>query len=190
MTETFFDFRPFPVVETERLVLREIVPSDVQDVFAFRSDAEEQRHNDPPCQHVSEAEELITRLARDFADGAAVQWGLTRKADGRVEGLLGYNYWNRPHRRAGVGYDLARRLWGQGLMSEALGAVVEFGSERMRLNRIEAHTNTENVRSVRMLRRMGFLQEGTLHDQFYEGGAFHDVSLFVLLARDRARHSR
>lgn len=177
----------FPVLSTARLVLREIVPADAAALFAFRSDVEEQQHNDPPLRTLAEAHALIERLAAEYRDAGAVRWGLTLKDDGTVVGLLGYNYWAVPHARAGVGYDLSRRLWGRGLMSEAMAAVLNHGFDTMRLNRIEAHTNSENTASVRMLRRLGFWQEGTLHDQFYEDGAFHDVALYVLLRRDRTR---
>jgi [ribosomal protein S5]-alanine N-acetyltransferase len=180
-----FDAEVFPVLETERLILREIVASDTADVFAFRSDPEEQKYNDAPLRSLPQARELIDRLAREYRDQRAIRWGLTVKGDGAVVGLLGYNYWNVAHFRAGLGYDLKRSLWGRGLMPEAVDAVLDFGFSRMQLHRVEVHTNTENASSVRMLRKLGFWQEGTLHEYFYEDGAFHDVSLFVLLRRDR-----
>lgn len=179
------DAEVFPMLETERLILREIVASDAADVFAFRSDPEEQKHNDSPLQSLPEARELIDRLAREYREGRAIRWGLTMKGEGAVVGLLGYNYWNVAHFRAGLGYDLKRSLWGRGLMPEAVDAVLDFGFSRLQLNRVEAHINTENTSSVRMLSKLGFWQEGTFHDQFYEDGAFHDVSLFVLLRRNR-----
>jgi RimJ/RimL family protein N-acetyltransferase len=185
-----FDAEVFPVLETERLILREIVASDAADVLAFRSDPEEQKYNDSPLRSLSEARELIDRLGREYREERAIRWGLTMKGEGAVVGLLGYNYWNVAHFRAGLGYDLKRSLWGNGLMPEAVEAVLDFGFSRMELNRLEAHTNTANTSSVRMLRKLGFWQEGTLHEQFYEDGAFHDVSLFVLLRRDRPATKR
>ncbi|MGH3930859.1 MAG: GNAT family N-acetyltransferase [Pseudonocardiaceae bacterium] len=105
-----FDTEVFPVLETERLILREIVASDAADVFAFRRDPEEQRHNDPPLRSLPEARELIDRLAREYREERAIRWGLTVKGEGAVVGLLGYNYWNVAHFRAGLGYDLKRSL--------------------------------------------------------------------------------
>jgi ribosomal-protein-alanine N-acetyltransferase len=102
-----------------------------------------------------------------------------------VVGLLGYNYWDPNHRRAGLGYDLKRSLWGRGLAAEAMRAVVDFGFGPMALNRVEAHTDAENARSIRLLRRLGFWQEGTFHEHYLEDGAFHDVALYVMLQRDR-----
>jgi ribosomal-protein-alanine N-acetyltransferase len=174
----------FPILETPRLILREIVAADAPALFAFRSDPVEQKHNDPPLTSLAEAEELIERLTVEHRDHGAVRWGLTVKGENDVVGLLGYNYWTKPHQRAGIGYDLSRRLWGRGLMSEAVRAVLRHGFEAMDLNRVEAHTTAENTPSIRMLRRLGFRQEGTLHEHFFEDGTFHDVALYVMLRRD------
>ena len=54
----------------------------------------------------------------------------------------------------------------------------------MNLNKIEAHTNSENTQSVRMIEKLGFWLEGVFHNHFYEDDTFHDVSLFALLRRD------
>ena len=171
----------FPVLTTPRTVLREIVPSDATALFAFRSDAEEQRYNDPPLIDLDEAGALVERLAREYRDDAVVRWGLTVGADDVVVGLLGYNSWDREHARAELGYDLARPLWGRGLAGEAVRAVVDFGFDRMGLERIGVRTDAANVRSLRMLDRLGFRREGTLRGWFVEDGTRHDIALYSLL---------
>jgi ribosomal-protein-alanine N-acetyltransferase len=176
------------VLERTHVRLREIVPADAADLFAFRSDPEEQRYNDPPLRTLDEAHELIESLAREYREEGAIRWGLTLAGEDTVVGLLGYNSWSPADHRAALGYDLKRGLWGRGLASEAVRAVLEFGFGPMALNRVEAHTDAENTRSIRMLRRLGFWQEGTFHEHYLEDGAFHDVALYVLLRRDRVRH--
>lgn len=174
----------FPVLRTPRTVLREIVAADAPALYAFRSDPEEQRHNDPPLTEPGQAAELVERLAREHRDGA-VRWGLTLPGDGVVVGLLGYNTWSREHDRAEVGYDLARRLWGRGLAAEAMRAVLDFGFDAMGLNRISAHTEVANTRSIRMLERLGFRREGTLRELVRDGDAYRDVAVYAVLRNDR-----
>jgi ribosomal-protein-alanine N-acetyltransferase len=173
-----------PVLRTPRLVLRPLVAADAPALFRFRSDPVEQQYNDRPLGSPDDAHALLDRLAAEHANDGAVHWGLTLREDDVVVGLLGYNYWARPHRRAGVGYDLSRRLWGRGLASEAMTAVLDHGFGAMGLNRVEAHTDAENAASIRMLERLGFWREGTFHDHFEEDGRFHDIALFVKLRRD------
>jgi ribosomal-protein-alanine N-acetyltransferase len=174
-----------PTLLTERLVLREIVPDDAADLFAFRSDPIEQRYNDPPLRTLDEAHDLIRRLDRERSEYGAVHWGVTLVGDDRVVGLLGYNEIVVEHRRASLGYDLARRLWGQGLATEALTAVLDHGFDALGLNRVEAHTDAANASSIRLLQRLGFWREGTFHDRFFEDDGYHDIALFVLLRRNR-----
>jgi ribosomal-protein-alanine N-acetyltransferase len=171
-----------PTIVTDRLVLRGIVPGDAADLFAFRSDPVEQRYNDPPLRSLAESRELVERLDRERRELGAVHWGITLAGDDRVVGLLGYNEVVAAHRRASIGYDLARRLWGRGLASEAMRAVLEHGFNVLGLHRVQAHTEAANIASIRLLHRLGFWREGTFHDHVLEDGAFHDVALFVLLA--------
>ncbi len=174
-----------PVLTTERLVLRGIVPEDAADLFAFRSDQVEQRYNDPPLRTLGEAHDLIRRLDRERREYGAQHWGVTLVGGDRVVGLLGYNEIVTEHRRASLGYDLARRLWGRGLATEALTAVLGHGFDTLGLNRVEAHTDAANASSIRLLRRLGFWQEGTFHDRFREDDGYHDIALYVLLRRNR-----
>jgi len=176
----------FPVLTTLRTTLREIVPADAAALFAFRSDAEEQRYNDPPLTDVDEAGALVERLAREYRDDGVVRWGLTVGRDDVVVGLLGYNSWNRDDARAEIGYDLARRLWGRGLAAEAVRAVVDFGFDRMGLNRIGVRTDAANLRSVRLLDRLGVQREGTLRAWFVEHGTPHDIAVYSLLRSERS----
>ena len=119
-------FPTFPVLTTRRIRLREIVPADAPDVFAFRRDPEEQRYNDPPFAHPDEADALIERLARDYREHGAVRWGLALDDD-VVVGLFGFNSWDTTNRRASIGYDLKRSLWGHGLATEAMRSILAFG---------------------------------------------------------------
>jgi ribosomal-protein-alanine N-acetyltransferase len=178
-------FSSFPVLTTRRLVLRELVPEDAADLFRFRSDAEEQRYNAVPLRTVSEALALIDDLRAAYAARRQLQWGLTLREAPRVIGLLGFIAWERGHRRAEIGYDLARPLWGRGLGTEAVGALVRFGFERLGLNRIEAQTIVDNLASVRLLERLGFRREGVRREySLEEDGRFHGGAIYGLLRRE------
>jgi ribosomal-protein-alanine N-acetyltransferase len=182
-----FAFEAFPVLTTARLVLRDLRPEDAPDVFRFRSDAEEQYFNSEPLRAPAEALALIEELRADYAARRGIQWAVTLAGEGRVVGLMGFNAWERGHRRADLGYDLARPLWGRGYGREAVAAIVRFGFERMALNRIEAFTIADNVRSVRLLERLGFRREGLRRELTLEAdGRFHDGTIYGLLRREYA----
>ncbi len=181
-----FDYNSFPPLETERLILRELTPEDAEAVFHIRGDYEVTRYNiGPAYQSVQQASELIEGIASGFRDGIDLRWGITRRDNPQwVIGMCGYNYWSRTDHRASIGYDLARACWGQGIMSEALHAVIQFGFRRMELNRIEADADTRNTASHRVLEKLGFKREGVMREQFYDGDGFYDLVLFSLLRRE------
>jgi ribosomal-protein-alanine N-acetyltransferase len=180
-----FELTAFPTLTTERLILRETVVADADDIFAFRGDREVQQYNVRPMRDVAEATSLVHTMRAWYATHQAIQWGITVRGENRVVGLCGLHDWMRRHRRAAIGYDLVRELWGQSVAYEAMRAVVQFGFERMNLNRIEAITIAENARSIRLLHRLGFQQEGIRRDySLEEDGAFHGSAIFGLLRAD------
>jgi ribosomal-protein-alanine N-acetyltransferase len=185
MTE-LFDFSRFPVLETAHLILRQLTPEDSEAVFRIRSDYEVTRHNiGPAYQTLQQATELIEAINGGFQDEMEIRWGITlRSSRDGVIGMCGYNYWSRHDHRASVGYDLARAYWGQGIMSEALRAVIDFGFTQMALNRVEADADVRNIASHRVLEKLGFRREGMLREQFYDGDGFYDLLLFSLLRRE------
>lgn len=181
-SKTIFDFKKFPELTTERLLLRRTLMTDASDVLIFRSDPYVQRFNGPVFQDVAEAEALIHELDREYFDEAGISWSVTLQNEGKVIGLFGIHHWNKYHRRAEVGYDLNRSYWGQGIASEALRAIIQFGFEQMNLNRIYAGTIADNHESVRLLEAIGFEREGTRRSFSWEDdGTFHDSAMYGLL---------
>jgi ribosomal-protein-alanine N-acetyltransferase len=127
---------------------------------------------------------LINALGEGFRLKDEIRWGITRRGEDIVIGMVGYNFWARADNRAAVGYDLARAAWGQGIMPEALQRIIEFGWERMGLNRIEADCSADNPASVRVLEKVGFTLEGRQREQYYDEDGYHDLLLWGLLRRD------
>jgi ribosomal-protein-alanine N-acetyltransferase len=103
----------FPILETERLILREPVLSDAADIFVFRSDPVVQKYNARPIMAVSEAEEMIERNRAMFDREDGIVWAVTLKGEDRDIGMVGFSAWSY-HNRAMVGYDLAREYLGAG----------------------------------------------------------------------------
>jgi len=184
--EPDFDFGPFPVLETERMILRELLPEDGPGIFGIRGDYEVTKYNGGMnYTRLDQAEALIASIRDAYRDKRSVRWGMTLKGgDDAVIGMCGYNYWVRADFRGSIGYDLARAYWGRGLMPEALRAILTFGFEHMALNRVEADASINNRQSMRVLEKVGFLREGHQREQFYENGEFGDLVLFSLLKRD------
>lgn len=180
-----FDFEAFPVLQTERLRLRQIAENDADAIFAIRSDYAVTKYNSGPAYtDIAQAQDLIQQMTIAYNEQRSIRWGITHPPDNTVIGMVGYNYWDRNDHRGSVGFDLLRKQWRQGLMSEALHAIIQFGFEQMALNRIEADASIYNDGSINLLKKLGFVQEGTQREQYYEAGRYHDLVLLALLKRD------
>ena len=179
------DHARFPVLTTDRLLLRQPEADDAADVLVFRGDPEVQRFNSEPHSSEAQSIELIEEIRREYEERTGVCWAVTLVATGRVVGLFGISAWDRYHRRAEVGYDLARDHWGKGLAGEALAAVLAFGFDALDLHRIEALTIADNHASVRLLERLGFVREGNRRAYSWEeDGTFHDSAVYGLLSNE------
>lgn len=181
-------FDEFPVLKTERLVLRQVRPSDAPALFAIFSNPAVTRYYDQPTfTELAQAEELAARMRQRFADKRTIRWTITRPSDDQLLGTCGFAEWKRHFHCAAVGYELAQSEWGQGIMTEVLTAVLTFGFTHMQINRVEAYVMTGNDPSMRLLQKLGFQEEGLLRQYGYWQDAYHDLHLFALLKRDFLR---
>ena len=90
-----FDYSAFPVLVTDRIILRELRNEDAADLLVFRGDSEAQRFNSEPLQTLEQSVALIEEVCGDYGAGTGVPWALTLKSSGRVVGLFGYHNWDR-----------------------------------------------------------------------------------------------
>jgi ribosomal-protein-alanine N-acetyltransferase len=181
-----FDFSSFPSLTTPRLRLREIVSADADDVFELRSDEQTQRLNLEPMQYPGEAHYLIDWMHSSFQRRTMLQWGITLRGDDRVIGICGLHDIRQELSRSEVGYDLRREYWRQGIMTEAMRAVIAFAFDVVRLNRLYAQTRADNLASIRLLEKLAFQREGTLRAHLRDrvSGCFVDEIIFGLLVDD------
>jgi ribosomal-protein-alanine N-acetyltransferase len=174
-----------PTLITERLTLRELRPEDAADVLIFRGDPYVQRFNSEPLKTVKEAAAFIEELNAGNRGGRWLEWAITLRDQDRALGLVGLGSWDKHHRRAEVGYDLAHAFWGRGIGTAAVRAVVNYGFTALNLNRIEAATIADNHESVNLLKKLGFRLEGTRRSYSWEeDGTFHDSAMFALLREE------
>jgi ribosomal-protein-alanine N-acetyltransferase len=103
-------------------------------------------------------------------------------ADGPIIGTCNYtNIVRGPFQACHLGYQVARTHEGRGLMTEALRATNAFMFDVLRLHRIMANYRPENLRSARVLERLGFVREGIARDFLFIDGAWRDHVLTALV---------
>jgi len=175
-----------PMITTARLRLRPLGHAQGGALFEVLYDAQAMHFwSSPPHESAHVTAELIERARGSFFAGDGVEWAITRASDDVAIGKIGHWRWQRAHSRSEVGFILRRDLWRQGLASEALGAIVDWGFAQLELHSIEAQLDVENVGSQRTLERVGFRREGLLQESYFDGRQFRDTLVYGLLRRDR-----
>lgn len=138
-----------------------------------------------PMDFLTEAvqRKRLQKAEADTRAGTAMRWWLYLKGEPNVlVGSIGLNDIARgPFQNALLGYALDGELQGQGLMQEGLNAVILHAfSAEINLHRIQANVRPDNLRSLRVLERLGFEREGYARDYLYIQDKWHDHVMFAL----------
>lgn len=182
-----------PILETERLRLVPLQPGMEQPMIEYSqtNEAHFRPWNAPPVQGEYSPERwttLCAHSAHDFEMGRGYRFILQRRdLPGTPIGVANYSQVSRgPFQACFLGYQIARDCEGQGLMREALTAGNRFIFETACLHRIHANYIPTNVRSGRLLARLGFTIEGYAKDYLFINGAWQDHVLTSLSNAGRA----
>jgi ribosomal-protein-alanine N-acetyltransferase len=138
-----------------------------------------------PILSIQQAEERVRGRMGLFRDKMGVRWAITLRADPRrLVGSCGYFSVRRGTATVETGYELHPDYWRQGLMTEALQAMIQYSFSDQALlpvHRIEALVAPGNIASIRLLEKLGFAREGLRREFGFWGGRYQDVYLYALL---------
>ncbi|PWN64460.1 GNAT family N-acetyltransferase [Chryseobacterium oncorhynchi] len=172
----------FPVLETERLILRQLTLNDSEDLFEYFSQDEVMEYYDlDTFKTLEDAQHIIQHFNSEFKERKGFRWALELKSEKKVIGTCGYHNWYHEHFKAEIGYELNPLYWQQSFMKEAILPILTFGFESMRLHRVDAFIDPANISSEKLLSSLNFQEEGTMRDYFFEKGKFVDAKLFGLI---------
>ena len=178
-------FTRIPTITTSRLTLRRIMPSDLDDVFAYASDASVPRYllwyPHPDKDYTAR---YLREVDRRYKKAQFYDWAVTLTDSGKMIGTCGFTSFDLPNNSAEVGYVLASSYWGQEIACEALRAVITFGFEALELNRIEAHFMPGNNASRRVLEKCMMQPEGVRREAMYAKGRYIDIETYAMTAAD------
>jgi len=175
-----------PPLDTPRLELRNLGPEHRDFVFRHFADprVSEFLVDADPVRTQADADEIV-----EFYEHPETRhrnrWVLHERPELEPIGTIGLHGYDPHRRKVEVGYDLAPDRWGNGLMSEALAAVLDHAFDQIGAHRIEAFVHVDNARSAALLERHRFVLEGTVRAMYFFDGRWHDHHLFALLSTDR-----
>jgi [ribosomal protein S5]-alanine N-acetyltransferase len=174
-----------PTIETERLLLRKITLNDANDMFEYTSDPQVSEFTTwSTHSSIEDSKYFLKTLVKMYKRRELVDWGIVHKAEKKFIGTCGFVEWRMTHSRAEIGYALSRRYWGEGYMSEAVSAVIDFGFREMQLNKILARCEVNNIASARVMEKVGMKLEGILRQQLFVKGRYWDLKAYSILREE------
>lgn len=176
----------FPQIETKRLILTDIHAADASEIFNIFSNKSVVEYYDlEQFSEVSTAEKLIELFRARYTAKLGIRWAIRLKNESTLIGTCGFNSWSESMKSAVIGYDLNASYWGNGYAREAVEGALDFaffGSLPCGpIHRVQADTVVGNLRSEKLLLRLGFREEGLRRESGHWKGAFHSLKCFGLL---------
>jgi [ribosomal protein S5]-alanine N-acetyltransferase len=178
-------FSIFPIIESKRLILRQLTPEDAPDFFACQSDPEVFRYSGRSKEpSLESATHTLNILFKRHQERTMLSWAIVLKENQCFIGRFQIEEWSDENHRAAVGYLLGKQYWGKGYATEALSAVIAYLYEQTTVNRIDAFTWSENIASARVMEKAGMRFEGLARQKRFAKGAFRNLKIYAILRED------
>lgn len=170
------------IIETERLLLKELTPELMGYIFN--------------CMNISDGMSFLGIEKQESYDLEKRKWeegiigfdlgykgfNMILKDTKQVVGKIGYHTWKPSHRRSEIGYAISIDSYKQnGYTKEAMKPFLIYGFEKMNLNRIEAFVSPFNTPSIKLIERYGFTKEGLLRQHYGRNAVAEDSAVYGLL---------
>lgn len=171
----------FPVIRTERLLLRRVSPGDSAGIYSCYSDPDTMKYLGTPLDDRLSAAGIVEDYISGFEEGHNLVWSLETLCDGTFLGTAGFEEFSFLDFSAETGFTLLQEHRGRGYMAEAMREILTCGFQRIGLNRIEARIHPGNLPAVKLVEKLGFRREGHLRKSVFFRGGFHDQLIYGLL---------
>jgi RimJ/RimL family protein N-acetyltransferase/catechol 2,3-dioxygenase-like lactoylglutathione lyase family enzyme len=168
------------MLQTNRLILRDLVLSDFDAVHEYASDPLVTRFTSFGPNTADETRDFLNRSihAGSVSPRQIHTFAVIEQGTGHLIGSCGLEPCDGTGRHYVFGYCLNRHWWGRGFGQEAADALVQFGFDRLQAHRLWAHVFLGNAASVRILEGLGFRREGLALQSLYLRNAWHDILTF------------
>ena len=154
---------PNQPIETERLILRPVLDTDVDGMFALDSDPEVHKYlGNMPITKKSEVEEYIRFLQQQYKERGIGRWAVIHKETNEFMGWSGIKYLNESEQMNGIynvcelGYRFIPKFWGKGYATESAQAWVDYMFNEAGVKSLYAAADIPNKGSVNVLQKVGF----------------------------------
>lgn len=171
----------FPTLYTERLLLREIIDTDIEKVFEGLSHPDVIKQYGVSFKTLEATKEQMDWYAGMIKEDNGRCWAICSADNAVFYGVITLPFWKKEHRKAEMGYWLLPAYWKKGIVTEAASKVIGYAFTEMNLHRIMAEVEDDNAGSIATLKKLGFVYEGTQRECEIKDGRFLNLEMYALL---------
>ena len=169
----------FPIIKTERLLLRQFVDNDLENVFKGLSHSEIIKYYGVSFQTLEATKEQMTFFADLDKNETGIWWAVCSADNNTFYGAGGLNSLNKEHKKAEIGFWLISEFWGKGIMKEAMPLICNYGFNNLELHRIEGFVESENTNCKNAMAKLDFQHEGTMKECEIKNGRFISLDIYA-----------
>jgi len=177
--------KEIPTLTTQRLTLGEIFAVDIPTIEKYAGNPNVAKHllNLPHPYYEKDAIFWINMAHQGWADGSKCIFGIRLKDTQEFIGGVGLHVDAR-FNRAELGYWIGEPFWGKGYMSEAVGAVIQYGFEEVELNKVHAIHLLNNPASGKVMQKNGMVKEGEMKEHVKTQNGYQDIAQYGLTRKE------
>ncbi|MAS33206.1 MAG: GNAT family N-acetyltransferase [Anaerolineaceae bacterium] len=171
------------MLNTERLLLRELEQSDVPVLYRYNLHPDFRRYEDGPPVTEYQFYQIIQDVIAEQHEHPrrSYYFALVRHSDAQLIGSCYIAIRQPEARQAEIGYMLGVDFWNQGYTTEAARRMVTFGFDTLAMHRIYAEVISENLASVHVLHKLNMRQEGLLRESRWFQNRWWDICIYSIL---------
>lgn len=174
------------LIETDRLILRRFMYSDLDDMLEHWISLTEVQKNygEPVYTTIDETMNLLDKWISSYDKEDFYRWAIISKESGLNIGQIAFYKVNSKNQYVDVEYCIGKEYWGNGYATEALKGVINFVFNKMNFNRVQAFHRSKNITSGRVLEKAGMKYEGRLKQYVLHNGVFDDCIMYAILKEE------
>lgn len=169
----------FPLLNTDRLLLRQIEKEDIQYIFEGLSHPEVIRYYGVSYTSIESTKEQMNWYSNLEKSKTGIWWAISSKDTKNFYGAIGFYGIRKEHKKAEFGYWLLPEFWGMGYLRESGLKALAYGFDTLGFHRVEAFVETENLASAKTLEKLGFQFEGRMRDSEIKNEKYITVDIFA-----------
>lgn len=180
-------YEQFPHIITDEIILRKIVASDLDNLFAIYSNENLFEYSPVMLKKNKDTvANMIGHFERDFHKRKEIFLGICLSSEpDKIVGVAEMFDYSQDVNMITIGYRLNEQFWGKGIATKTVKAMVDYLFDDIGVNRVQAFVMPENVKSQNVLIRNSFMREGVIRQgHIWKGKGLVDLILFSRLRSD------